>query len=101
MAVYVLHFEPPYEHAKHYIGFTTRPVRDRVADHFAGRGSPLVKAALAAGCSVTLAHSWQCGNRHFERWLKNKKDTPKWCRTCARRERPRPTFAYFSRRPLP
>lgn len=100
MPVYVLHIEPPYLHARHYIGFTTRKVGERVADHFAGRGSPLVKAALDAGHVVTIAHSWRCGTRGFERSLKNRKDTPNWCPICGAKSRPRPTFAAFKRREL-
>lgn len=100
MAVYILHIDPPYQHASHYIGFTSRPISDRVADHFAGRGSPLIRAALEAGCSVSVAHAWHCGTRGFERWLKNRKDAPRYCRLCGKRERPRPTFAGFRRSPF-
>lgn len=97
MAVYVLHIEPPYKHAKHYIGFTTRSFEARIADHLSGRGSPLVKAAIDAGCSVTLAHKWSCGTRGFERHLKNRKEAPRWCKCCGGRKR-KPTFAAFRRK---
>jgi hypothetical protein len=30
MAVYILHIDPPYQHAKHYIGYTVRPIKERV-----------------------------------------------------------------------
>ena len=96
MPVYVLHIEPPYEHASHYIGYTTRKVRDRIAEHLAGRGSPLIRAALDAGHSVEVAHSWQCGTRLFERYLKNRKETTRWCRRCGGAKR-KPTFAMFAR----
>jgi predicted GIY-YIG superfamily endonuclease len=96
MPVYVLHIEPPYHHAAHYIGFTTRPERERVAEHLAGRGSPLIRAALAAGHEVKVAHSWNCGTRQFERYLKNLKMTPRFCRCCGGKAK-RPTFAAFRR----
>lgn len=98
MPVYILHIEPPYRHARHYIGYTTRGVRDRVAEHIAGRGSPLVRAALDAGHEITVAHVWRCGTRLFERHLKNLKSTNRWCRLCAEHERPTPTFAAFGRK---
>lgn len=96
MPVYILHIEPAYQHARHYIGFTTRPVADRVAEHLAGRGSPLVAAALAAGCEVTVARKWHCGTREFERFLKNRKETGKFCPCCSERPR-RVSFAAYRR----
>ena len=95
MPVYVLHIEPPYRHAAHYIGFTTRP-DERVAEHLSGRGSPLVRAALAAGHEVTVALKWHCGTRQFERYLKNQKGTRQFCPRCNPKAR-RVTFAAFCR----
>ena len=91
MAVYLLHISPPYRHAAHYLGFTARPVvAERVAEHLAGRGSPLIRAALAAGCSVTVAAEWDEGSRTFERRLKNRKDAANFCPLCGRNSRPIP-----------
>ena len=98
MAVYILHFDPPYQHARHYIGFTTRPVQERVAEHLAGRGSPLVTAALAAGHRVSVSLKWSAGNRAWERYLKRKKSTPDWCPVCGQMERPKPNLSEFKRK---
>jgi predicted GIY-YIG superfamily endonuclease len=95
MAVYVLHIEPPYRHAAHYIGFTTRPDA-RVAEHLAGRGSPLIRAALAAGHEVNVSLKWHCGTRAFERYLKNQKGTRQFCPRCNPKAK-RVTFAAFCR----
>lgn len=95
MPVYVLHIEPPYRHAAHYIGFTTRPDA-RVAEHLAGRGSPLIRAALAAGHEVTVSLKWHCGTRQFERYLKNQKGTSRFCPSCNPQAK-RVTFAAFLR----
>lgn len=95
MPVYVLHIEPPYRHAAHYIGFTTRP-DERVAEHLAGRGSPLIRTALAAGHTVTVALKCHCGTRQFERYLKNQKGTSRFCPRCNRKAK-RVTFAAFMR----
>jgi hypothetical protein len=51
--VYVLHFEPAYKHARHYIGWTSdTDVTARLNVHLQGRGSPLVRAAVQAGVEV-------------------------------------------------
>ena len=70
MTVYVLHFEPPYKHAKHYNG----------------DGSPLVKAAKAKGREIILAHVFEgpLADRNFERRLKRRKDVCQWCPICGR-----------------
>lgn len=86
MAVYVLHIEPPYRHARHYVGFTERSFEERLDDHLSGRGSPLIRAAVAAGCSVMLAIGWDDGTRRFERILKKRKDCPNWCPCCGGRK---------------
>jgi len=85
MAVYVLHFNPPYRHAKHYIGYTKIGLR-RIERHMAGNGSPLVRAAIQFGCEVKVAHYFRKGTRDLERKLKNRKDTPRWCCECCQKE---------------
>lgn len=72
---YLLHFEPPYKHAGHYLGWTSRAVTERYGDHITGKGSPLVKAAVEAGCAVVIARVWHDVDRHFERALKNQKNS--------------------------
>lgn len=94
MTVYVLHIDPPFKHARHYIGYTpdTSAAR-RVGEHLNGtyRGTPLVKAALDAGCTVRLAHEFPGASREFERWLKDRKDVRRWCRCCGVNQFPVPS----------
>lgn len=90
MSVYVLHFEPPYRHARHYVGFTPRTAEARLEDHVHGRGSPLVKAAADAGSEIKIAQVWEGASRTFERHVKNRADVPRWCPCCNRHERPMP-----------
>jgi hypothetical protein len=71
--VYLLHFERSYRNARHYIGFT-RNLEQRLEEHRAGRGSPLVAAALADGIDFQLAAIWE-GDRHDERRLHRQKNT--------------------------
>lgn len=85
MTVYLLHFFPPLHHAKHYIGFTTdEDALRRSLEHKKGlqRGSPLIRAALKAGCTVKLARVWPGADRTFERSLKNRKNASKFCPCC-------------------
>lgn len=90
-AVYVLHFDPPLQHARHYVGWTDQEdVASRLEEHLKGTGSRLVRAAVAAGISVHLAHVFVGADRHFERRVKKSTDVSRWCRMCGRNERPRP-----------
>lgn len=82
--VYVLHFDPPYRHAAHYVGWTAGDVEARVATHLRGAGSPLVRAAVAAGVRVQLAGCCP-GSRALERRLKRWHKTTQFCPICRRR----------------
>jgi hypothetical protein len=65
--VYVLHFEPGYKHARHYIGWASGDdVTTRLQVHLQGRRSPLVRAAVQAGVDVQLAATYP-GTRYLER----------------------------------
>ena len=91
--VYLLHFDRSYRHALHYIGFTQN-LDQRLADHRAGRGSPLIAAAIADGIDFQLAAIWE-GDRHDERRLHRQKNTrARLCPICVAGDRaagPRPT----------
>ena len=79
--VYLLHFDRSYRHARHYIGWT-RNLEQRLAEHRAGRGSPLIAAAIADGIDFQLAAIWQ-GDRHAERRLHRQKNTrARLCSIC-------------------
>lgn len=80
--IYLLHFSAPYYRARHYLGWTERPVEDRVAEHLKGIASPLVKAAVAAGITVTLVRTWEHVDRFEERRMKNRKNISPHCPTC-------------------
>ena len=90
--IYVLHFTPAYrapigetgrfKTAGHYVGSTAGDVAGRVRDHLEGRGSPLVRAAVAAGCEVLLVASFP-GGRNDERRIKASHHRERWCPRCA------------------
>jgi len=79
--VYVLHFEPAYKHAQHYVGWTAGEVTERIGVHLQGRGSPLVHAAVEAGVDVQLAATYE-GTRYLQRRLKSWHNTGRFCAIC-------------------
>ena len=78
--VYLLHFERPYEHARHYVGWTDN-LDARLAEHRAGRGARLMAAVAAAGIQFTVARTWR-GDRTFERRIHRRHASPRICPLC-------------------
>lgn len=89
MTVYLVHLDPPYQHAKHYLGFTkhragmtvAESVASRLDYHQRGQGSRLLRAAVAAGCVLKVTRIWDAGSRDDERRLKCQSSTP-YCPIC-------------------
>lgn len=78
--VYLLHFDPRYRHAGHYLGYT-EDVVSRFHLHLRGRGSPLVKAAVRGGCKIVLVRLWnEDGNAEQE--LKRSGSRARLCPVC-------------------
>jgi predicted GIY-YIG superfamily endonuclease len=78
--VYLIHFDQPFKHARHYIGWTM-DITKRVWAHENGRGSRLLKIVAAAGIAFQVVRTWE-GDRKFERKIKRRKDSPKMCPVC-------------------
>lgn len=90
--IYLVHLHQPYRHARHYLGWAA-DVERRLAEHRAGCGSPLLRAASAAGISFDVVRTWP-GTRFEERRLHRFKNTPaRLCPTC----RDEPTTGQASR----
>ncbi|HXF62870.1 MAG TPA: hypothetical protein VNK95_14695 [Caldilineaceae bacterium] len=81
MSVYLIHLEPAYKHARHYLGYAD-DVHSRLALHRMGQGSRLCQVAVEAGCKLILARVWEDGDRSLERRLKNRKAAPRLCPIC-------------------
>lgn len=80
--VYLLHFETPYEHAQHYLGFS-KVLHERLELHRQGRSRvPLIRAVVDAGIKMTLVRTWESKDRHFERKLKNGGHLRRLCPVC-------------------
>jgi predicted GIY-YIG superfamily endonuclease len=78
--VYLLHFDPPVGHARHYIGWA-KDAEARLAEHRTGRGGRLPAVAAARGHEITIARTWE-GTRADERKLKRRHETPRMCPIC-------------------
>jgi predicted GIY-YIG superfamily endonuclease len=78
--VYLLHFDRPYKHAKHYVGWS-EDLDSRIAAHDAGHGSNLIAVIAAARISWTIARTWN-GTRAKERQLKKRGGASRYCPMC-------------------
>lgn len=80
--VYLLHFERPFGHAQHYIGFS-RDVDDRLEEQLRGNGARLVRHVIAAGIPIVLAKEWPNVDQVFEYRLKNRGGARRCCPICS------------------
>jgi hypothetical protein len=83
--VYLLHLDPAYRHARHYVW--TRDLAARLEAHRAGQGARLMEVVKKAGGSFRLARTWT-GGRDRERAIKNRHEAPKLCPVCSPEPRP-------------
>lgn len=85
--IYLLHFDEPYQHARHYLGFCTsyEGLDSRFEFHANGRGSHLLAAVTKAGIKWRLVRLWK-GTRNDERHFKYNGASTPFCPIC----RPRP-----------
>lgn len=74
--LYILKFNPPFHHAKYYVGWCyPGGLYRRLQAHRTGQGAHITRAAVEAGRKLELI--WDCpGTRDDERWIKNQKNTP-------------------------
>jgi predicted GIY-YIG superfamily endonuclease len=79
--VYLVHFERPYHHARHYVGFTD-DVERRMEEHRAGAGARLLAALVRAGVAFTVVFTWPGASRAFERKIHSYKKSWVLCPTC-------------------
>lgn len=72
--VYLIHFDEPYRHARHYCGYTSKSMKQRMLTHKAGGGARLMAAVTRAGIGWSLVRYWR-GNQRDE--LRFKQRNPK------------------------
>jgi predicted GIY-YIG superfamily endonuclease len=82
--IYLIHFDRPYRHARHYLGYCRTPedLAARLARHRAGRGARLLRVVQGAGIGWHVARTWPDGDRTRERRLKNNRNGPRYCPVC-------------------
>jgi predicted GIY-YIG superfamily endonuclease len=78
--IYLLHFDQPYKHARHYTGWTDN-LPERLARHRHGQGARLMAVVRQAGIGFTLARTTS-GNRDQERAIKNAGGAVRYCPLC-------------------
>ena len=79
--VYLLHFDRPYQHAAHYLGYSPR-IAERLDLHAAGRSARLTQVVKDAGIGWTLARTWPKATRRDERRLTNRGSGRRHCPVC-------------------
>ncbi len=73
--VYLIHFDKPYRHAKHYIGYTEEEdVSHRLERHRKGNGARLLQVVVEAGIAFSVVKIWKGLDRETERKIKNQKN---------------------------
>lgn len=79
--VYLLHFDHPYKHAQHYVGYAEDLAR-RLNHHADGTGANLMKVIKQNGIGFTLARVWDGATRTDERKIKNAGGGRRYCPIC-------------------
>lgn len=91
--VYLLHFNKPYHHAKHYLGVTSN-LEARLKLHKSGNGARLMEVVSEAGIGFVVARLWKTDSweegHTLERRLKRRHEGPRLCPLC----RQKPVDAY-------
>ena len=81
MAVYLIHFETNYHHARHYLGWTNN-VERRVTEHKNNMGARLLEVINEAGIAWEVVRIWHDGDRTLERRLKDRHKASQLCPVC-------------------
>lgn len=83
--VYLLHFQQPYKHARHYLG-STGCLDARLWLHRHHGGARLMEVVTDAGIDFTVARLWRCESyqeaHELERRLKRWHGSTKLCPLC-------------------
>lgn len=78
--VYLIHFDRPYKHAAHYLGWA-KNLESRLAHHRKGTGARLLSVLNEAGIGYEVVRTWE-GSRELERKFKNYKKPLRICPVC-------------------
>ena len=79
--VYLIHFDRPHHHARHYLGWTV-DLAARLKLHRSGKGSRLLAAIAAAGIGFEVVRTWDSVPLSKEKELKKGHNGRKLCPVC-------------------
>ena len=78
---YLLHFERPYHHAQHYLGWTV-DLAARLDEHLNGTGGRLIDVITTEGIGFTCVRTWPGTTLADERKLKRLRNGRRLCPVC-------------------
>jgi len=84
--VYVLHFDEPLRHSRHYVG-STNVLQKRLISHARGTGSRLCEVLHERQMDWRLATLYVVNSTHvrkLERYLKSQHNGPRYCNICSK-----------------
>jgi predicted GIY-YIG superfamily endonuclease len=82
--LYLLHFDDPYHHARHYLGITGN-LRQRLTSHAVGDAARLTEVLEENDLHWTLSGLWliqEAQEHRIERLIKNRNNGPRLCPVC-------------------
>ena len=79
--VYLIHFDKPLKHARHYLGYSKNDARERVQKHRTGNGARLMEAVRKNDIGWHVSRVWE-GDFELERMLKDQHNASHLCPTC-------------------
>lgn len=84
--VYLIHFDRPFKHARHYLGSTRLTIEERLERHRSGTGAVLLKMLQKEGIGYRVVRIWKAGtekkDRKLEKKLKRQASNVKKCPVC-------------------
>lgn len=82
--LYLIHFDRPYKHARHYLGWTKSAdtLDARLDHHRAGTGARLLAVLKREGIGWQVSRTWLDGTKQDERKLKRTRNLPHYCPVC-------------------
>lgn len=70
--LYLLHFDQPYKHARHYLGITKVGIENRIEQHRKGEGANITRILKRNGITFTVARTWLSVPRMSENKIKGR-----------------------------
>lgn len=77
--VYLIRLDRKLHHSQYYIGWCKGDPRERLNVHRSGHGSKFLAACNREGIDYHIVRTWKGVDRHFERKLKNRKNSKHFC----------------------